>query len=74
MKTAETQGRVRNWSADSGCDVDLHLYLKEQEQEDDVSSQMLEENLSLWTSMLESLLRQKLDKVREDLKLTFRGK
>ena len=72
MKTAETQGRVRNWSADSGCDVDLHLYLKEQE--DDISSQMLEENLSLWTSMLESLLRQKLDKVREDLKLTFRGK
>merc|ERR1711990_489391 len=70
MKTAETQGRVRNWSADSGCDVDLHLYLKEQE--DDVSSQMLEENLSLWTSMLESLLRQKLDKVRGDLKLTFR--
>merc|ERR1711997_794577 len=70
MKTAETQGRVRNWSADSGCDVDLHLYLKEQE--DDISSQMLEENLSLWTSMLEPLLRQKLDKVREDLKLTFR--
>merc|ERR1711997_815504 len=70
MKTAETQGRVRNWSADSGCDVDLHLYLKEQE--DDISSQMLEENLSLWTSMLESLLRKKLDKVREDLKLTFR--
>jgi len=66
MKTTENQGRVRNWSADSGCDVDLHL------QEDDVSCKILEENLTLWTSMLESLLRQKLEKVKADLTSSFR--
>jgi len=64
MKTTENQGRVRNCSADSGCDVDL--------QEDDVSCQMLEENLNLWTSMLESLLKQQLEKVKADLRLSFR--
>lgn len=64
MKTTKNQGRVRNCSADSGCDVDL--------QEDEVSCQMLEENLNLWTSMLESLLKQKLEKVKADLKLSFR--
>ena len=66
MKTTENQGRVRNCSADSGCDVDL--------QEDEFSCQMLEENLNLWTSILESLLKQKLEKVKADLKLSFRGK
>ena len=65
MKTTENQGRVRNVSADSGCDIDL--------QEDDISCQMLEENLNVWTSMLESLLKQKLEKVKADLKLSFRG-
>ena len=65
MKTTENQGRVRNCSADSGCDVDL--------QEDEVSCQMLEENLNLWTSMLESLLKQQLEKVKADLRLCFRG-
>ena len=65
MKTTENQGRVRNCSADSGCDVDL--------QEDEVSCQMLEENLNLWTSMLESLLKQQLEKVKADLRLSFRG-
>ena len=65
MRTTENQGRVRNVSADSGCDIDL--------QEDDISCQMLEENLNVWTSMLESLLKQKLEKVKADLKLSFRG-
>ena len=65
MKTRESQGRVRNCSADSGCDVDL--------QEDDVSSQMLEENLNIWTFKLESLLKQKLERFKADLKLSFRG-
>ena len=65
MKTTENQDRVRNCSADSGCDVDL--------QEDEVSCQMLEENLNLWTSMLESLLKQQLEKVKADLRLCFRG-
>ena len=65
MKTTENQGRVRNCSADSGCDVDL--------QEDEVSCQMLEENLNLWSSMLESLLKQQLEKVKADLRLSFRG-
>ena len=65
MKTTENQGRVRNCSADSGCDVDL--------QEDEVSCQMLEENLNIWTFKLESLLKQKLEKFKADLKLSFRG-
>ena len=65
MRTTENQGRVRNVSADSGCDINL--------QEDDISCQMLEENLNVWTSMLESLLKQKLEKVKADLKLSFRG-
>merc|ERR1711874_191452 len=33
---------------------------------------MLEENLNVWTSMLESLLKQQLEKVKADLKLSFR--
>ena len=65
MKTTENQGRVRNCSADSGCDVDLP--------EDDLSCTMLEENLNIWTSMLESLFKQKLEKVKADLRLSFRG-
>ena len=65
MKTSESQGRVRNCSADSGCDVDLP--------EDDVSCQMLEENLNIWTFKLESLLKQKLERFKADLKLSFRG-
>ena len=68
MKARESQGqgRVRNFSADSGCDVDL--------QEDDIACLMLEENLNTWTALLESLLRQKLEKVKADLRQSFRGK
>ena len=65
-RESQVQGRVRNFSADSGCDVDL--------MEDDISCLMLEENINTWTSLLESLLRQKLEQVKADLRQSFRGK
>jgi len=57
--------RARTCSADSGCDPGSH------EDDSDISMEMLEENGDIWSAMLESWLKQKLNTVKEDLKLNI---
>ena len=57
--------RLRTLSADSGCDTGTF---------EDLSLDLLEENVSVWSSMLESLFKQKLDCIKEDLKIKLQGK